>query len=68
MSGVSPSLLTAIEKWGYVPGADTRKRIADALGVKVEDIWIRAESQLDPTSERSECPEPPATGQYEADE
>jgi lambda repressor-like predicted transcriptional regulator len=68
MSGVSPSLLTAIEKWGYVPGADTRKRIADALGVKVEDIWTRAVSQPESASEGSECPEPPATGQYEAGE
>lgn len=39
MSGVSPSLLTAIEKWGYVPGVNTRKRIADALGMRVEEIW-----------------------------
>jgi DNA-binding XRE family transcriptional regulator len=41
MSGVSPSLLTAIEKWGYVPGVNTQKRIADALGLQVEDIWTR---------------------------
>lgn len=39
MSGVSPSLLTAIEKWGYVPSSNTQMRIADALGVQVEDIW-----------------------------
>lgn len=39
LSGVSPSLVTAIEKWGYVPGSNTQGRIANALGVKVEEIW-----------------------------
>ena len=45
LSGVSPSLLTAIEKWGYVPSANTRKRIAEALGLQVEDIWTREETK-----------------------
>ncbi len=54
MSGVSPSLLTAIEKWGYVPGASTQQRIADALGLQVEDIWIREGSLATSTPEASE--------------
>ena len=62
LSGVSPSLLTAIEKWGYVPGANTQQRIADALGLQVDDIWTR-ETQPGSTSGVSDCPEPPATGQ-----
>ncbi len=45
MSGVSPSLLTAIEKWGYVPNSNTQERIADALGVRVEDIWVPESEQ-----------------------
>ena len=67
MSGVSPSLLTAIEKWGYVPGVNTQKRIADALGLQVEDIWIRAESPSasDGSEER---PGPLATEQNEFSE
>ncbi len=49
ISGVSPSLLTAIEKWAYVPTTNTQQRIADALGVNIEDIWI----QNEPPSEAS---------------
>lgn len=37
--GISASTLSAIERWGYVPAQATRARIADALGVNVEDIW-----------------------------
>ena len=68
ISGVSPSLLTAIEKWGYVPTANTQQRIAEALGVQVEDIWIRAESQSKSSTQGRECSEPLATGQNETDE
>ena len=50
ISGVSPSLLTAIEKWGYVPGANTQKRIADALGVQVDDIWTRGQEETQPAA------------------
>lgn len=67
MSGVSPSLLTAIEKWGYVPGADTQQRIADALGLQVDDIWTR-ETQPGSTSGVSDCSELPATVQTEVSE
>jgi lambda repressor-like predicted transcriptional regulator len=65
MSGVSPSLLTAIEKWGYVPGADTRQRIADALGVQVEDIWTQTVSQPQSAAEASEYPKARPTSQGE---
>ena len=68
ISGVSPSLLTAIEKWGYVPTANTQQRIAEALGVQVEDIWIQPESQSESRSQGSKCSEPLATGQNETGE
>jgi DNA-binding XRE family transcriptional regulator len=35
----SPTLISAIERWGYVPGVDVRTRIAAALGVVVNDVW-----------------------------
>ena len=35
----SATTLSAIEKWGYHPGAGLRARIAAALGVQVTDIW-----------------------------
>lgn len=57
MSGVSPSLLTAIEKWGYVPGANTQKRIADALGVQVEDIWPQEEKAETRPASATEAPQ-----------
>jgi lambda repressor-like predicted transcriptional regulator len=38
-SGVSTSTLTAIEKWSYVPGEETQRRIASALGVTAAAIW-----------------------------
>lgn len=65
MSGVSPSLLTAIEKWGYVPGTDTQQRIADALGLQVEEIWTR-EPHISEGS--GECPNPQAISQSEISE
>jgi DNA-binding XRE family transcriptional regulator len=71
MSGVSPSLVTAIEKWGYVPGVDTQKRIAEALGLQVEDIWVPEESQPTATStdeESRECPAPLPAEQSEVSE
>ena len=64
LSGVSPSLLTAIEKWSYVPGANTQQRIADALGLQVDDIWTR-ETQPESKLGSSDCSEPPATEQTE---
>lgn len=38
-AGVSPSTIVMIEKYGYVPGGGMRGRLAEALGVKPEEIW-----------------------------
>jgi DNA-binding XRE family transcriptional regulator len=37
--GTSTTTLSAIERWGYRPGAALCQRIATALGVAVEDVW-----------------------------
>jgi DNA-binding XRE family transcriptional regulator len=37
--GTSPGTLSAIERWGYRPGAELRQRIALALSVAVTEIW-----------------------------
>jgi DNA-binding XRE family transcriptional regulator len=39
-AGTSPSTLSAVEKWGYRPSAGLRQRIAVALEVPVETIWL----------------------------
>jgi lambda repressor-like predicted transcriptional regulator len=38
-AGTSPTVLSAIERWHYRPGADLRARIARALGVTGHEIW-----------------------------
>jgi DNA-binding XRE family transcriptional regulator len=38
-AGTTPTTLSAIERWGYRPGAALCERIATALGVHVSDIW-----------------------------
>lgn len=38
-SGVSATMLSAAEKWGYVPSLGVRRRIAASLGVDVVAIW-----------------------------
>jgi DNA-binding XRE family transcriptional regulator len=38
-------MLSAIERWGYRPGADLCERIAAALGVAVSDVWPEGEAQ-----------------------
>jgi len=43
--GTSTAMLSAIERWGYRPGADLCERIAAALGVAVSDIWPEGEAQ-----------------------
>ncbi len=53
LSGVSPSLLTAIEKWGYRPSADTQRRIADALKLEIEDIWMQEDTLTSPIAEEA---------------
>jgi DNA-binding XRE family transcriptional regulator len=38
-------MLSAIEKWGYKPGADLCAWIAEALKVSTHDIWPEGEVQ-----------------------
>ena len=38
-SGVSTATIVLIERYGQVPGADVRRRIARALGVEESEIW-----------------------------
>jgi DNA-binding XRE family transcriptional regulator len=38
-AGVSPTMVSAIERWNYHPTAAVCQRIAAALGVQVADIW-----------------------------
>ena len=38
-AGCSPSKLTSIERYNYLPSEDLRQRIADALGVSEVEIW-----------------------------
>ena len=35
----SPSMISAIEKWGYRPSPATQRRLAQALRVPVSSIW-----------------------------
>jgi len=37
--GTSPATVSAIERWGYRPGAEVRERLARVLGVHVSQIW-----------------------------
>jgi len=39
ISGVNPTLLSAVEKHNYKPGFAVQTRIAMALGVDVSEIW-----------------------------
>jgi ribosome-binding protein aMBF1 (putative translation factor) len=39
---VSPTIIGAIERWDYMPGAPVRQRLADALGVDEIQIWPRS--------------------------
>ena len=38
-AGVSPALLVAVERYGHLPGADVRARIAAAMGVSETTLW-----------------------------
>ncbi len=38
-AGVSATTLSAVERWGYLPGPDVRRRVAEALGVEAPEIW-----------------------------
>jgi DNA-binding XRE family transcriptional regulator len=45
LCGVSPAVISAVERWNYCPGDEVRRRIADALAVSIGDIWPKAEAQ-----------------------
>jgi DNA-binding XRE family transcriptional regulator len=38
-AGCSPTTVLIIERWGHVPSAPVRQRLAAALGVDVLEIW-----------------------------
>ena len=38
---VSPTMIVAIEKYGYIPGSDVREKLAMVLGVPEEQIFPR---------------------------
>ncbi len=38
-AGSSPSTISAIEKWGYIPGREVQERLAKVLEVEVKAIW-----------------------------
>jgi DNA-binding XRE family transcriptional regulator len=44
-AGTTATTLSAIERWGYRPGADLCARIAAALKVPVSAIWPEGEAQ-----------------------
>ena len=48
LSGSSPSTLVFIERYGHQPGADLRRRIAEALKVSESELW----PDLTPASQR----------------
>ncbi len=39
IAGVNPSMLTMIERYGYVPSEPVRRRIAEALHSSDEQLW-----------------------------
>jgi DNA-binding XRE family transcriptional regulator len=45
LSKVSPTIISAVERWDYCPSDEVRRRIANALEVSVGDIWPEAEAQ-----------------------
>jgi lambda repressor-like predicted transcriptional regulator len=45
LSGVSATIISAVEHWNYCPGDEVRQRIAAALGVDVAEIWPARETQ-----------------------
>jgi DNA-binding XRE family transcriptional regulator len=44
LSGVSPAVICAVERWNYSPRDEVRQRIAVALGVEVGQIWPAQET------------------------
>jgi transcriptional regulator with XRE-family HTH domain len=41
---VSPAMVSAVEKYNYIPGAKVRTKLAGALGVKESMIWPEIET------------------------
>jgi len=41
-AGTTPTLISFIERYGHVPRADLRRRLARALGVDEVDVWPEA--------------------------
>lgn len=46
-AGVSIATLHAADRHGYIPSDPTRRRIANALGVKLEDLWPELEAEVE---------------------
>jgi DNA-binding XRE family transcriptional regulator len=46
LAHVSPSTILAAEKWGYVPSAPIRERLARALGASPQDIWPENNAEI----------------------
>jgi transcriptional regulator with XRE-family HTH domain len=46
-AGTTPMLISFIERYGHVPRADLRRRLARALGVRVRDIWPEASEEAE---------------------
>jgi DNA-binding XRE family transcriptional regulator len=46
LSGASPTTICAVEKWDYQPRLEVRRRLANALGVDVIDIWPVEDAQI----------------------
>jgi DNA-binding XRE family transcriptional regulator len=44
LSGVSPTIISAVERWDYCPGDEVRQRIAVALGADITEIWPSRET------------------------
>jgi len=39
LAKVSPNTVLSIERWGHVPSEPVQRKIAQALQVRVADIW-----------------------------
>ena len=39
IAGISPAMIVAIEKYGYVPGPWVRSKLTAALGVSEASLW-----------------------------
>jgi DNA-binding XRE family transcriptional regulator len=45
-AGVSPTLVVAIEKWGYRPTERVRERIAAAVGCSAAEVWSEEAAEV----------------------